>query len=243
MIDYYPYGKILREYHEGETERYLTTQHERDEETGLDYRGARFYDADIARFNSLDPLAADFAAVNAYSYVMGNPISLIDPDGKAPWKPGEKAKLILKEQGHDSYIDPDDNVEKTAIDAGQSIVLVTKSEFEAMEIERDALKVKLKENRLEMVNSAITDLENQKSVLSKEKDSLDKALEVAKNTVLHPREGHKKGNDGQPMAKASSSFWSGSDQNRRDELRIEIENIENLIDGLNKKLDSINSNN
>ncbi|MBL0051175.1 MAG: hypothetical protein IPP29_06450 [Bacteroidetes bacterium] len=38
-------------------EKYLTTHHQRDEETGLDYRGARFYDCDVARFLSLDPLA------------------------------------------------------------------------------------------------------------------------------------------------------------------------------------------
>ncbi len=35
-LDYYPYGKILREYHQGDKEKYQTTQHERDQETGLD---------------------------------------------------------------------------------------------------------------------------------------------------------------------------------------------------------------
>ncbi|WP_343636024.1 hypothetical protein [Fluviicola sp.] len=42
-LDYYSYGKILREYDNGVGDRYLTTQHERDKETGLDYRGARKY--------------------------------------------------------------------------------------------------------------------------------------------------------------------------------------------------------
>ena len=68
----------------GDKERYLTTQHERDDETGLDYRGARYYDADVARFLSLDPLAKDFAAWSPYNYVVGNPVKFIDPDGKAP---------------------------------------------------------------------------------------------------------------------------------------------------------------
>ena len=35
-LDYYSYGKILREYDNGAGDRYLTTQHERDKETGLD---------------------------------------------------------------------------------------------------------------------------------------------------------------------------------------------------------------
>ena len=81
--DYYPYGKILREFSIGEVEKFLTTQHERDLETGLDYRGARFYDSDVARFLSLDPLAADYLSWSAYSYVMGNPVMIIDPTGAA----------------------------------------------------------------------------------------------------------------------------------------------------------------
>ena|GEM_PF-5838809 len=64
-------------------ERYQSTYHERDVESGFDYRGARFYDSDVARFNSLDPLAADFASWPPYNYVLGNPVILIDPDGRA----------------------------------------------------------------------------------------------------------------------------------------------------------------
>lgn len=84
VIDYYPYGKVLREYVNGEEERYLTTQHERDRETGLDYRGARYYDCDVARFLSLDPHASKYPSISAYNYVAGNPIIITDPDGKDP---------------------------------------------------------------------------------------------------------------------------------------------------------------
>ncbi len=93
MIDYFPYGKVFRE-KSSEQEKYLTTQHERDVETGLDYRGARFYDADIARFLSLDPLAIEFASWSPYNYVLGNPVMLIDPDGEAPEDPPKFTHLI-----------------------------------------------------------------------------------------------------------------------------------------------------
>lgn len=73
----------------------MTTQHERDRETGLDYRGARYYDADLGRFLSVDPLAADFAQWSPYNYVLGNPISLIDPDGRAPKDPPKKPKPYM----------------------------------------------------------------------------------------------------------------------------------------------------
>ena len=74
--------KILREYVNGEQEKFLTTHHERDVETGLDYRGARFYDADVARFLSLDPLAKKYSNLSPYNYVAGNPLIFIDSDGK-----------------------------------------------------------------------------------------------------------------------------------------------------------------
>ena len=74
--------KTLRQYIKT-PEKYVTTGHERDAETGLDYRGARFYDADVARFLSLDPLAAEFPAWSDYNYVLGNPVMLVDPDGNS----------------------------------------------------------------------------------------------------------------------------------------------------------------
>ena len=78
-VNYSPYGKVLRAF--GNQEKYLTTQHERDRETGLDYRGARYYDSDVARFLSVDPLAADYVSWSTYNYVMGNPVMFIDPSG------------------------------------------------------------------------------------------------------------------------------------------------------------------
>ncbi len=88
--DYYPYGKALRSYGQ---ERYQSTYHERDSESGFDYRGARFYDSDVARFNSLDPNASDYASWSDYSYVLCNPVNLVDPDGKDPVDPPKKVGL------------------------------------------------------------------------------------------------------------------------------------------------------
>ena len=52
----------------------------------MDY-SARWYDPSIGRWGHVDPLAADFAAFSPYNYVLGNPISLVDPDGRAPQYP------------------------------------------------------------------------------------------------------------------------------------------------------------
>ncbi len=100
LFDYWPYGKVLREYHPvEEIEKYVTTHHERDPESGFDYRGARFYDSDIGRFLSVDPLAADFASVSPYVYTLNNPVFLVDPDGKAPIPPGVIVSKVRNENG------------------------------------------------------------------------------------------------------------------------------------------------
>ncbi|MCE3295138.1 MAG: hypothetical protein K0R65_852 [Crocinitomicaceae bacterium] len=91
--DYFPYGKVLREFANGEIERYLTTFHDRDQETGLDYRGARYYDSDIARFLSTDPLQNEYPSYSTYNYVMGNPVAFVDPTGMATEDPPNKKLL------------------------------------------------------------------------------------------------------------------------------------------------------
>jgi len=81
VADYYPFGKILREWAPCQIERYLTTYHERDKASGYDYRGARFYDSDLGRFVSVDPLAEDFVYLTTYQYASNDPIANIDLDG------------------------------------------------------------------------------------------------------------------------------------------------------------------
>jgi len=64
------------------------TGKERDQETGLDYFGARYYGSTIARFTTVDPLLDQRAALlnpqrwNRYAYGLNNPLRNVDPDGK-----------------------------------------------------------------------------------------------------------------------------------------------------------------
>jgi len=79
--DYYAYGGILQEYIVGDEEKYKFTEKERDSETGLDYFGARYFDSDIGRWTSVDPLAAKYPGWSQYSYSANNPYNNIDPNG------------------------------------------------------------------------------------------------------------------------------------------------------------------
>ena len=83
LVEYAPWGVVSRS--EGTAEpRARFTGKEFDPETGLLYYGGRYYDASLARFISPDPFVpapGNPQSLNRYSYVLNNPINLIDPSG------------------------------------------------------------------------------------------------------------------------------------------------------------------
>jgi RHS repeat-associated protein len=62
--------------------RWKFTGKELNEETGLYYFGARFYNPVTSLWLSVDPLVEE--TMDAYGYVHQNPITMVDPDGKFP---------------------------------------------------------------------------------------------------------------------------------------------------------------
>ena len=64
------------------------TGKERDQETGLDYFGARYYGSKIGRFATVDPTMTiqenllDPQRWNRYAYGRNNPLRFVDPDGR-----------------------------------------------------------------------------------------------------------------------------------------------------------------
>jgi RHS repeat-associated protein len=53
----------------------------RDLETSYSYFGARYYDATLSIWLSVDPLSDKYPSMSAYMYCAGNPVMLVDPDG------------------------------------------------------------------------------------------------------------------------------------------------------------------
>jgi RHS repeat-associated protein len=66
------------------------TGHEQDQESGLVNMRGRIYDPTIGHFLTPDPVVGapfDGTAFNAYSYVLNNPVTLVDPSGFSPDRP------------------------------------------------------------------------------------------------------------------------------------------------------------
>ena len=62
---------------------------EQDEETGLYYCGARYYNPQTSIWLSIDPLASMYPHLTPYNFVENNPIMLIDPTGMSSEDPHE----------------------------------------------------------------------------------------------------------------------------------------------------------
>jgi RHS repeat-associated protein len=87
---YYPFGMLVtpptRSYYD--YNRYLYNGKELQDDFELDWYdyGARFYDPQIARFHTLDPLTERYSYQSSFVYAANNPICFIDYNGEGPIK-------------------------------------------------------------------------------------------------------------------------------------------------------------
>ena len=87
--DYNSFGEITYQQDLNFKQPYTYTGREYDQESGLYYYRARYYDAKVGRFISEDPIGLA-GGINFYSYVGNNPVNYIDPFGlqkRPPRKP------------------------------------------------------------------------------------------------------------------------------------------------------------
>jgi len=113
-VEYLPFGEVWIEETDPATGYipFRFTSKELDEETGLYYHGARYYEPTISRWMSADP--AGFAlsspmgsdgkpktgysiieAVNWYAYVSNNPVIYVDPTGELSFSAGLGAGVAV----------------------------------------------------------------------------------------------------------------------------------------------------
>ena len=98
----------------------------------LDF-GARMYDPTTARWTAQDPLAEKYYAVSPYAYCLGNPISLLDPNGTDVWTVDAFGNVVWKEQSDTHclyYVDNDGNLSEDYVTVSDRSILddLTKTE-------------------------------------------------------------------------------------------------------------------
>ncbi len=82
-ISYIPYGEVFVEETSGGWQSpYYFNAKELDEETGLYYYGARYLDPAGTRWLSADPMLEKYVGMSPYNYCAGNPVKLVDEDGR-----------------------------------------------------------------------------------------------------------------------------------------------------------------
>ena len=83
-LQYLPFGESFVD--ERHSSPYYTpykfSGKEKDDETGFSYFGARYYDSGLSVWLSVDPLAGKYPGLSCYMYCGGNPVVLMDPDGR-----------------------------------------------------------------------------------------------------------------------------------------------------------------
>ena len=82
-IEYVPFGEVfIEERNNTWNTPYLFNAKEFDEETGMYYYGARYYEPRLSLWMSVDPLEEKYYNSSSYAYCNNNPIRFIDPDGR-----------------------------------------------------------------------------------------------------------------------------------------------------------------
>ena len=82
-IEYVPFGEVfIEERNNTWNTPYLFNAKEFDEETGMYYYGARYYDPRLSLWISTDPMEEKYSNISSYCFVNNNPVIFIDPDGK-----------------------------------------------------------------------------------------------------------------------------------------------------------------
>jgi len=148
---YHPFGTTANQANnkaiKAAAKRYRYTGMERDEETGLEYHSARYYVPWLGRWLSADKIGIG-DGVNMYGYCKGNPLRLLDLNGKQATMPDAHVGGDIGELSLAQYFDSQDDLFEVVYDATKSgsqhgpggfdMIVLNKSTGEVMIIDNKA---------------------------------------------------------------------------------------------------------
>jgi RHS repeat-associated protein len=119
-VEYVPFGEVfIEERNNTWNTPFLFNAKELDEETGLYYYGARYYDPRTSVFLGVDPLAEKYPGISSYAYCANNPVRFVDPDGRDVWEVNATGEIVnrIKDKTQDAFFmvakDADGNYQRT----------------------------------------------------------------------------------------------------------------------------------
>jgi RHS repeat-associated protein len=84
-IEYVPFGEVfIEERNSTWNTPYKFNAKELDEETGLYYYGARYYDPRVSIWYGADPMQEKYPGISTYCYTSNNPVKFVDLIGEEP---------------------------------------------------------------------------------------------------------------------------------------------------------------
>ena len=97
-VEYVPFGEVFIEERNNKWNTpYLFNAKELDEETGLYYYGARYYEPRASLWYGVDPMWEKYPEMSTYAYSGNNPIMFIDPTGMEATKyNNDKGELLYE---------------------------------------------------------------------------------------------------------------------------------------------------
>ncbi|WP_370457715.1 RHS repeat domain-containing protein, partial [Dysgonomonas sp. ZJ709] len=156
-IEYVPFGEVFIEERNNKWNTpFLFNAKELDEETGLYYYGARYYDPRTSLWISTDPLQEKYPNISSYAYCILNPVRYTDPTGM--WIPeveytinseGEKTNghLVVRQE-------KDDNAESLSKFLNVDIKQATKL-YKSMNKDKGVIKLTDDISGVSSINNAI----------------------------------------------------------------------------------------
>jgi len=101
---YYPFGALFGVSTNGDVQRFKYNGKELERMHGLDWYdyGARWHDAALGRWSTIDPMAEKYYHLSPYNYCGNNPIKFIDPDGL---KPTEEEAARIADHVYDGNVE------------------------------------------------------------------------------------------------------------------------------------------
>jgi RHS repeat-associated protein len=145
-LEYFPFGETwVEEASNIQRTPYLFTSKELDEETGLYYYGARYYDPRMGQFISADPFYQDVPdptvrnsqLLNLYVYGLNNPVRYLDPDGRNPMNFTEKELKLKYDEFNDRTRSPKKAGGFISVRGSRSDTLAWTQSADTVEVSKD----------------------------------------------------------------------------------------------------------